>query len=34
MKVYCVYDKNSLEKLDDILNVSDEYITDFREMIV
>ncbi len=34
MKVYCVYDKNSLEKLDDMLNVSDEYITDFREMIV
>lgn len=34
MRVYAVYDENSQDNLDDILNASDEYITDFREMIV
>lgn len=34
MRVYCVYDKNSCENLEDLLKVSDEYITDFRELIL
>ncbi len=34
MRVYCVYDKNSCENLEDLLKASDEYVTDFRELIL
>ncbi len=34
MRVYAVYDKNSLENIEELIKESDEYITDFRELIV
>ena len=34
MRVYYVYEKNNLENIEDIIKESDEYITDFRELIV
>ncbi|WP_250278177.1 HAD family hydrolase [[Clostridium] colinum] len=34
MQVYYFYEKNNLENLEDIIQQSDEYITDFRELIV
>lgn len=33
MKVYAVYDKNSVEAFKDIILESDDYISDFRELI-
>lgn len=34
MTVYAVYDKHCLDNLDDMIEESDDYITDFREMLV
>ncbi len=34
MRVYAVYDKNSVENIEELIKESDEYITDFRELIV
>ena len=33
IKVYAVYEQNGFENLDELIKESDEYITDFREMI-